>query len=58
MNNFKTGDIVVDTEYNEIFVFNGRRDGYKAATKPAKFRLAKPDERKKLIESGKEIVKL
>ena len=44
--NFKDGDIVIDVDFNEVFVFSDSRDGFKAEFKPETFRLATEDEKR------------
>lgn len=55
---FKKGDIVTDTEHNEVFVFDNRSDGYVTKQNPHWFRLANESEKQKLKESGKQAIEL
>lgn len=52
--NFSDGDIVTDTEFREIFVFEDKRDGLRAQLNPDVIRLATEEEKQILKDSGKE----
>jgi len=56
--NFNDGDIVTDLQYNEVFIFNDKTDGYKAENKPNTFRLATDEEKKILGNSGDDCIDL
>lgn len=57
-NKFKDGDIVTDTRYNEVFVFDTQRDGRMTDLRNSELRLATESEKQKLIESGETSIKL
>jgi hypothetical protein len=47
--NYKDGDIVIDTTYRQIFIFNTKIDGWIAKNKPKQLRLATKRESQKII---------
>lgn len=51
--NFKDGDIVTDTKYNETFEFNNRVDGFAAENRSEDFRLATKEEEQEYRENSK-----
>lgn len=48
---FINGDIVTDTEYKEVFIFNSEVDNFRAQYSE-KIRYATEEEKQKLTESG------
>jgi hypothetical protein len=52
--NFSDGDIITDTEFREIFVFEDKRDGLRAQLCSQYLRPATEKEKKLLKESGRE----
>lgn len=54
---FKDGDIVVDTEFKELFIFNLGQDNFRAQYSE-KIRFATEEEKQKLSESGQPMLNL
>jgi len=49
---YKEGEIVTDLEFNEVFIFSDRRDGFRAQESPTKLRPATDEEKAKLEENN------
>lgn len=49
---YTDGDILVDTEHNEMFIFKDRKDGYLAENIPSRLRHATNDEKQLFTQSG------
>lgn len=52
MSKYKNGDIVIDTTYSQLFIFDQEVDGWMAKNKPEQLRLANEKERANLIKKG------
>jgi len=55
---FNDGDIAVDIEFKEIFVFEDERDGFRAYYAEGKIRLATEEEKQKLTDSKENCIAL
>ena len=49
---YKDGDIVIDTTYRQLFIFDQKVDGWMAKNKPGQLRFANEKERNNLIKKG------
>jgi|2_EtaG_2_1085320.scaffolds.fasta_scaffold04547_3 hypothetical protein len=49
---FKNGDIVIDTTYRQLFIYNENIDGWMAKNKPKQLKLANKEQRDRLIKKG------
>ncbi|MCK5614841.1 hypothetical protein KAR91_73950 [Candidatus Pacearchaeota archaeon] len=51
-NKYKNGDIVIDTVYRQLFIYNEKVDGWMAKNKPEQLKFANKEQREKLIKKG------
>jgi hypothetical protein len=52
VNKYKDGDIIIDTTYRHLFIYNEKVDGWMARNKPQQLKLASKEQREKLIKKG------